>query len=321
MCIRDPSPKPNPNPYREEVCGAPYVTLTLSPIHPNPSTLPTSLVVLQENYSMISDEDYSASDEDLPFEPFDINNDGLIIKTGSRCSRDSWKRPEVGWEVAVTIHRFCELNPLQPAKGGTQDDENEPESPSTPYKTQIEPDLAIWLTLGQDDSEQFPLVGGGTHFYLLKYHHCCLLLYCGVYSCCTWMCVLKRGYATCTVVLERIPKLILQGISDTLLIGATRGRFCVSWPIIKTIFPQLVSSAYAAVRSTCVHVVDVLTILHEVTASFKTSCLSSNKYIQCMYSAVVRYSQIYVMHTIVNTQPCLLTCEKNNNCALPHEDT
>lgn len=123
-----------------------------------------SLLVFQDNYSIMSEEDYSASEEDLPFEPYDINNDGRIIKTASRCSRESWKRPEVGWDVLVTIHRFCELTPPQPAKGGGGDtpedvDVNEPCSAPTPYKSQVEPELEIGFTLGQDETKPFPQVG------------------------------------------------------------------------------------------------------------------------------------------------------------------
>lgn len=110
---------------------------------------------------MVSDEDYSASEEDIPFEPFDINNDGLIIKTASRCSRGAWKRPEVGWDVVITIHRFCELTPPQPAKGDgdTQDDVDEPCPTPTPYRSQVEPDLEIGFTLGRNENKHFPQVG------------------------------------------------------------------------------------------------------------------------------------------------------------------
>lgn len=52
----------------------------------------------------------SDSEEDeLDFEPFDVHSDGRLVKTASRCSRASWKRPEIGWDVAVTVHRFREL--------------------------------------------------------------------------------------------------------------------------------------------------------------------------------------------------------------------
>lgn len=89
------------------------------------------------------------SEDDIPFEPYDVNNDGRILKTASQCSRGSWKRPEAGWDVTVTVHRFCELSPAKAAHGeDNQTDEQK-----------VEPEfLQLAFKLGKDEDEGFPQV-------------------------------------------------------------------------------------------------------------------------------------------------------------------
>lgn len=120
---------------------------------------------------------YSDEEADLPFDSFDINDDGRIVKTASQCSRSSWKRPEVGWEVAVTVHRFCELVtiPADPSNDGDQeaeardatiavqagtdkDNESLGTEPKTARVRHVEPDLQLTFKLGQDEYEGFPEV-------------------------------------------------------------------------------------------------------------------------------------------------------------------
>lgn len=113
----------------------------------------------QEDVCSASDsEDSSGTDDELPFKPYDIHNDGRVVKTASRCSRGSWRRPEIGWDVLITIHRFGELADVQ----AVEDSDNtsaDGESP-TIYKRQVEPaDLQIELTLGGHNQQAFPQVG------------------------------------------------------------------------------------------------------------------------------------------------------------------
>lgn len=97
----------------------------------------------QEEQDTLDDE----SEGELQFEPFDINNDGRIIKTASQCSRGSWKRPEAGWDVSITVHRFCELSPSKAAPGeDSQEHKVEPEL------------LQLAFKLGEDEEEGFPQV-------------------------------------------------------------------------------------------------------------------------------------------------------------------
>ncbi|CAM9398577.1 unnamed protein product, partial [Hapterophycus canaliculatus] len=104
----------------------------------------------------------SDSEGELPFEPFDINNDGRIIKTASRCSRGSWKRPEAGWDVAITVHRFCELSPPNTAqeddgtKGDTNNEDANGLAGARHVIRQVEPDLQLELRLGEDEDDGFP---------------------------------------------------------------------------------------------------------------------------------------------------------------------
>lgn len=104
----------------------------------------------------------------MPFEPFDVNNDGRILKTASHCARGSWKRPEAGWDVTITVHRFCERSPPKVAasegeKGEKEDDvrldlDGVPPSEQR-VLSQVEPDLLqLAFRLGEDDDEDFPQV-------------------------------------------------------------------------------------------------------------------------------------------------------------------
>lgn len=89
------------------------------------------------------------SEGDIPFEPFDVNNDGRILKTASQCSRGSWKRPEAGWDVTITVHRFCELSPSKAAPG--EDNQTQ--------KHNVEPEfLQLAFKLGEGEDEGFPPV-------------------------------------------------------------------------------------------------------------------------------------------------------------------
>lgn len=101
----------------------------------------------QEELGIHDDE----SEGELPFEPFDINNDGRIVKTASQCSRGSWKRPEAGWDVTVTVHRFCELSPSKSKTAPREDGQ--------PQEHNVEPDfLQLAFKLGEDEDEDFPQV-------------------------------------------------------------------------------------------------------------------------------------------------------------------
>ncbi len=112
---------------------------------------------VQEDAYKYCDDD---SDGDIPFEPFDINNDGRIVKTASQCSRESWKRPEAGWDVAITVHRFCELSPPKMVKGegNAAAEEDEPSSPPR-VVSQVDPEfLQLEFRLGESEDEGFPQV-------------------------------------------------------------------------------------------------------------------------------------------------------------------
>lgn len=107
------------------------------------------------------------SEGDIPFEPFDINDDGRILKTASQCSRGSWKRPEAGWDVTITVHRFCERSPPEATTGEANDTQEDDAAgadvdvPSSlpPVVSQVEPDfLQLAFRLGEDDDEGFPQV-------------------------------------------------------------------------------------------------------------------------------------------------------------------
>lgn len=114
----------------------------------------------------VSDED--ESEDDMLFEPFDINNDGRIIKTASHCAKGSWKRPEAGWDVTITVHRFCERSPPKVAVTGVAKGEKEDDAGSDPdcappseprVLSQVEPDfLQLAFRLGEEDDEDFPRV-------------------------------------------------------------------------------------------------------------------------------------------------------------------
>eukprot|EP00752_Nemacystus_decipiens_P012006 g10645.t1 len=98
----------------------------------------------QEEEETYDDE----SEGELSFEPFDINNDGRIVKTASQCSRGSWKRPEAGWDVTITVHRFCDLSPSKEAAPG-EETQNQQHS--------VEPEfLQLAFKLGEDEDEGFP---------------------------------------------------------------------------------------------------------------------------------------------------------------------
>lgn len=92
----------------------------------------------------------------MAFEPFDINRDGLIVKTASQCSRASWKRPVPGWDVVITVNGFRELPPSVAAEHDASDDDDEPASKTC--KNQVEPDLQLEFPLGEDGLEGFPQV-------------------------------------------------------------------------------------------------------------------------------------------------------------------
>lgn len=120
----------------------------------------------QEEHEEARDEPESSdydSEGEIPFEPFDINNDGRILKTASQCSRESWKRPETGWDVAITVHRFCELSPPETTKDdgkklkGVADDTVELAG-ARHVIHQVEPDLQLELRLGADEDDGFPSV-------------------------------------------------------------------------------------------------------------------------------------------------------------------
>lgn len=99
----------------------------------------------QEDQDTCDDE----SEGELPFEPFDINNDGRITKTASQCSRGSWKRPEAGWDVTITVHRFCELSPSKVASG--EDNKTREHNVEPAF-------LQLAFQLGEDEDEGFPQV-------------------------------------------------------------------------------------------------------------------------------------------------------------------
>lgn len=89
------------------------------------------------------------SEGGIPFEPFDVNDDGRIFKTASQCSRGSWKRPEAGWDVTITVHRFCELSPSKAAPG----------EDSQAQEHNVEPRfLQLAFRLGEDEDDGFPQV-------------------------------------------------------------------------------------------------------------------------------------------------------------------
>ncbi|CAN0247607.1 unnamed protein product, partial [Ectocarpus fasciculatus] len=99
------------------------------------------------------------SEGEIPFEPFDINDDGRILKTASQCSRGSWKRPEAGWDVTVTVHRFCELSPSKKATPtGTDGVKEEGDNKDArDIVRQAEPEfLQLEFRLGEDEYEGFP---------------------------------------------------------------------------------------------------------------------------------------------------------------------
>lgn len=92
----------------------------------------------------------------MPFEPYDVNGDGRIIKTASQYSRDAWKRPEPEWEVAITVHGFCEISTIS-----TADDISKDEDRSSTKETRVnkvEPSLQLDFKLGRDEHEGFPQV-------------------------------------------------------------------------------------------------------------------------------------------------------------------
>lgn len=92
----------------------------------------------------------------MPFEPYDVNCDGRIIKMASQYSKDAWKRPEPEWEVAVTVHGFCEIATIS-----TEDDTSKDEDMSSSKETRmnkVEPNLQLEFKLGKDEHEGFPQV-------------------------------------------------------------------------------------------------------------------------------------------------------------------
>lgn len=124
-------------------------------------------VVQEEEEEEEEDRDDDDSEGDIPFEPFDITNDGRILKTASQCSRGSWKRPEAGWDVTITVHRFCELSPPKATSEGaesTEKGDSVPDADDVPSSeprvlSQVEPDfLQLAFRLGEDDDEGFPQV-------------------------------------------------------------------------------------------------------------------------------------------------------------------
>lgn len=98
------------------------------------------------------EEDQSDSEDELPFEPFDIKNDGRIVKTASSCSRASWKHPESGWYVTITVHRFREFYPT----AGMNDvqDETKDSDGSKAVMKEVEPNMQVELKLGHEDEEK-----------------------------------------------------------------------------------------------------------------------------------------------------------------------
>lgn len=91
------------------------------------------------------DEDSSVSEDEIPFEPFDVNNDGSVRKTASRPSKGSWRRPEVGWDVTITVHRFRELIP-KISQGAVAEGEED----SKICVKEVEPNARVELRLGDD---------------------------------------------------------------------------------------------------------------------------------------------------------------------------
>lgn len=104
------------------------------------------LVSLAQFTSEMNEEytdDTSESEDELPFEPYDIDGDGKIVKTASYCSRTAWKRPEAGWDVTITVHRFRELVPKI-----ALNDEHGKQDDSRMCVAEAEPNLQLDLKLG-----------------------------------------------------------------------------------------------------------------------------------------------------------------------------
>ncbi|CAB1105301.1 unnamed protein product [Ectocarpus sp. CCAP 1310/34] len=123
-------------------------------------TAATTAVVIEgggENQEREPSDD--ESEGEIPFEPFDINDDGRILKTASQCSRGSWKRPEAGWDVTVTVHRFCELSPSKAEATPTDTDGVKAvhNKDAREIVRQVEPEfLQLEFRLGEDEEEGFP---------------------------------------------------------------------------------------------------------------------------------------------------------------------
>lgn len=95
-------------------------------------------------------DDQSDLEDELLFEPFDINNDGSIVKTASRCSAASWKRPEPGYDVVITVHRFCELVRKTGADAAQEKANDDGAKVAT---REVKPNLQLQLKLREGDEE------------------------------------------------------------------------------------------------------------------------------------------------------------------------
>ncbi|CAM9390250.1 unnamed protein product [Ectocarpus sp. 4 AP-2014] len=123
----------------------------------NDTAATTAIEGRQENQEREPSDD--ESEGEIPFEPFDINDDGRILKTASQCSRGSWKRPEAGWDVTVTVHRFCELSPSKEEATPTDTDgvKEVHNKDAREIVRQVEPEsLQLEFRLGEDEEEGFP---------------------------------------------------------------------------------------------------------------------------------------------------------------------
>lgn len=95
-------------------------------------------------------------EDEFLFDPFDINSDGRIIKTASRCSASSWRHPEPGYDVAITVHRFSELV----GKKGMGDPQEKADDDGVKVRArEVEPNLQLRFKLrGGDKGKTFSQV-------------------------------------------------------------------------------------------------------------------------------------------------------------------
>lgn len=120
-------------------------------------------------------------------------SDGRLVKTVTQSLGSSWKRPESGSEIDITVHNFC-ARALPNSKNEEDGQGGTVEPPSATGMEQAGPDLQLQLTLGIDETWGFSEVRGD--FFVLLFDHCCLKKRCRVetYSTNSAHCTLPEYY-------------------------------------------------------------------------------------------------------------------------------